>query len=252
MEKFEIVYYRHNISEPALKIYRNRIFYYDLTFLFSGRLNYYANDDEIIMRPSDYILIPPNYYRERVFGGTPSNYISINFISDKDYGLPVYNKNGLTPEIRLILGACDEIQKNNLTGANESIGLLVKAVLSQLTHNHNTLSQNPAIIKIKKYINDNLHRKISLREIAAITFYNPAYCDIFFKKHTGETLINYILNQKINEAKRLLREGTLKVKDIALAVGYEDNNYFSRLFKEKTDYTPLEYKKLFSVTDKVI
>ena len=38
-------------------------------------------------------------------------------------------------------------------------------------------------------------------------------------------------------------EGSLKIKDIASAVGYEDNNYFSRIFREKTGYSPLEYKK---------
>ena len=63
------------------------------------------------------------------------------------------------------------------------------------------------------------------------------------EKHTGKSLTNYILNQKISEAKRLMWEGSLKIKDIASAVGYEDNNYFSRIFREKTGYSPLEYKK---------
>lgn len=243
MEKFELIYYRHNIAMPACKLYPYNIHFNDLTFVFSGTLRYIINDREIVANPSDIIFIPQNAYRERFYDDAPSNYISINFISDRQYDLPAYTKKGLTSEIRLMLDACDEIHKNSLNKTNESISLLTKAILNQLIYNYNTLSQNPVIVKIKKYISDNLHRRISLSDIADLTFYTPVYCDIFFKKHTGESLISYIVSQKITEAKKLLREGALKVKDIAFAVGYEDNNYFSRIFKEKTGYTPLEYKR---------
>ncbi|MDX9882737.1 MAG: AraC family transcriptional regulator [Prolixibacteraceae bacterium] len=63
-----------------------------------------------------------------------------------------------------------------------------------------------------------------------------------FKKRTGFSPVQYQLQLRINKAKNLLSTTNLMIKQIALQLGFDSNNYFSRLFKQKTGMTPAEYK----------
>ena len=66
-----------------------------------------------------------------------------------------------------------------------------------------------------------------------------------FKAATGTTLIEYIQNLRIEEAKALLETGKMPVDDISVAVSYEDTSFFRRLFKRLTGLTPSQYRRLF-------
>ncbi|MCX4186549.1 GlxA family transcriptional regulator [Methylophaga sp. OBS4] len=66
-----------------------------------------------------------------------------------------------------------------------------------------------------------------------------------FKMATGSSLIEYIQNLRIEEAKRLLETGTMPVEDVGLAVSYEDASFFRRLFKRLTGLTPGQYRRMF-------
>lgn len=66
-----------------------------------------------------------------------------------------------------------------------------------------------------------------------------------FKAATGVTLIEYIQNLRVEEAKRLLENETMAVEEISAAVGYEDTSFFRRLFKRATGLTPSKYRLMF-------
>jgi transcriptional regulator GlxA family with amidase domain len=66
-----------------------------------------------------------------------------------------------------------------------------------------------------------------------------------FKAATGDTLIDYLQNLRIEEAKRLLESGSLPVDEISARVGYEDPSFFRRLFKRRTGLNPSRYRRLF-------
>jgi len=66
-----------------------------------------------------------------------------------------------------------------------------------------------------------------------------------FKAATGATLIEYIQNLRIEEAKTLLETGKMPVDDISVAVSYEDISFFRRLFKRLTGLTPSHYRRMF-------
>ena len=66
-----------------------------------------------------------------------------------------------------------------------------------------------------------------------------------FKIATGSSLIEYLQNLRVEEAKRLLEAGRMPVDDISYAVGYEDASFFRRLFKRRTGLTPSRYRKMF-------
>jgi transcriptional regulator GlxA family with amidase domain len=69
-----------------------------------------------------------------------------------------------------------------------------------------------------------------------------------FKQATGLTLIDYVQNLRIEEAKRLLETSERPVDDISAGVGYEDASFFRRVFKRRTGLVPLQYRRLFRQT----
>jgi transcriptional regulator GlxA family with amidase domain len=66
-----------------------------------------------------------------------------------------------------------------------------------------------------------------------------------FKAATGTTLINYVQNLRIEEAKALLEAGVMPAEDISIEVGYENHAFFRRLFKRSTGLTPGQYRRMF-------
>lgn len=66
-----------------------------------------------------------------------------------------------------------------------------------------------------------------------------------FKTATGTTLIEYVQNLRIEEAKRLLEAGQMPVDNICIEAGYEDPSFFRRLFKRLTGLTPSQYRRMF-------
>ncbi len=66
-----------------------------------------------------------------------------------------------------------------------------------------------------------------------------------FKAATGITLIDYLQNLRVEEAKRLLESGHRPVDEISFEVSYEDASFFRRLFKRRTGLTPSQYRRMF-------
>lgn len=96
---------------------------------------------------------------------------------------------------------------------------------------------------ICQYIEENLEEDLSLVRIAEIHFFNPSYLSRFFKQEFGMNLSEYIDKCKIRKAKDLLRNHDLKVRDVAISVGYEAAHSFTRFFKKMTGVTPQEYRE---------
>ena len=64
-----------------------------------------------------------------------------------------------------------------------------------------------------------------------------------FKKETGETLVKYITDKRINAAKEMLSDTKTPISQVASEVGYDNYSYFTKIFKEKTGCSPGDYRK---------
>ncbi len=93
----------------------------------------------------------------------------------------------------------------------------------------------------------NLTRPLSITEISNTTGYSRAYIFKEFRAATGKSVMAYFTALKIEEAKRLLREDDMTVKEIAEHLAFDTPNYFSKTFKRHTGLTPSTYKK-FALT----
>ena len=93
------------------------------------------------------------------------------------------------------------------------------------------------------YIRRNLDRDISRSEIAEAIYLNPEYLSRLFKKETGIALNEFIVREKIEQAKSMLKGTNIPVSLIALKMGYTNFSYFSQVFKRHTGLSPLEYRQ---------
>ena len=94
-----------------------------------------------------------------------------------------------------------------------------------------------------EFIQNNLHRSLSLKEVAAHFQVSPSYASRLFKQEVGKTMVSYINEEKMKEALWLLNESNLSVREIARRVGYEDPFYFDRVFRRYHDMTPRDYRR---------
>lgn len=97
--------------------------------------------------------------------------------------------------------------------------------------------------KIFSYIKEHYAENITLSSIAGDFYQTPQYVARIFKNKYDMTVVTAITQVRMEKACELLEEGTMSVARIAELVGYEDENYFGRIFKKQTGYTPVQYRK---------
>ena len=98
-------------------------------------------------------------------------------------------------------------------------------------------------VKMKNYLDEKFRTNVTNQLLAASFGFVPSYLVSIFKACYGLTPMDYLVTKRIDEAKILLADGSLKIKDIASGVGYEDSLYFSKVFKKFTGVSPKEYVK---------
>ena len=95
---------------------------------------------------------------------------------------------------------------------------------------------------IVAFVNEHYMQELSLDKLSTRFFLSREHISRRFKQEKGMTLSNYVTQLRINQAKRWLSETDEKMYSIALKLGYQDENYFSKLFKKIVGMTPLEYR----------
>ncbi len=111
---------------------------------------------------------------------------------------------------------------------------------------HNRDYKNHIVSQVKKYINEHIGEKLTLNRTAEVFSISPNYLSVLFSKYNDVGFSDYINQQKIEAAKRMMTEGDYKVYEISDELGFESAFYFSRVFKKVTGMAPRDYmnKKL--------
>lgn len=94
------------------------------------------------------------------------------------------------------------------------------------------------------FLKEHLYERLEIADVCSALNYNKSYIFEQFKKATNHSVMAYFMRLKIERAKRLLRETSLSVAQIADKLSFDTPNYFSKTFKKLTGYTPLQYKKM--------
>lgn len=111
------------------------------------------------------------------------------------------------------------------------------------TFNFGKVRTADLIHKIYDFIRTNIDQRITVEEISKEVFLSKNYVSSIFKEYTGQSLTTYINGIRINKSKKLLLESSLSLAEIAGVCGFEDQSYFTNVFKGIVGVSPNRYRK---------
>ncbi len=130
------------------------------------------------------------------------------------------------------------ITLNQLRAMLEAFSIEAAEMIGGLTRS----SALGVISKVKQYMDEHFHENINLKSISAQFYMNAAYLGQLFKKTYDVYFNEYLLQLRIEEAKRLLRQSDLRVYEIASRVGFNKPDYFVTQFEKLENMPPTEYR----------
>lgn len=98
------------------------------------------------------------------------------------------------------------------------------------------------IASLLQYVDEHFREDISREQLSVMFFFDPDYITKIFRKETGMSYKNYVIEKRLSLAKKLLSETDYPIHDISQYVGYDNYSYFTRLFKKSFGVTPIEFR----------
>lgn len=243
----QLTFYKHRKNFMAYSFNKMQINFYELTIVLHGQLRYEINDEPIVLNAKDALFLKPNSFRKRANATQPVDYVSIHFLTDESLDFPVKIPNAARSFVPALLMCADKLWEELLPDAKTATVGIVQSLLSYIQANLSQTGENPVIAAAKRYIHANLDKKITVKDVARHLHFSPSYCNAMFKRATGYPILTYFTQIRIEEAKTLLLSGEYSLQEIAETLGFDDYNYFSRIFKKHVGLPPGEYKKKFLI-----
>lgn len=177
----------------------------------------------------------------------------LNFVSGKESGAFISLKVSQKNEIITLLNRIIK-EKQNVEIGSEFLNYLLILELFVLISRALKMEWENSIKdkspKLKElihisvnYINNNYERDISLKDIARFVFLSPSYFTRAFKEEMQISPISYLLKVRIERSKEMLKDSNMKISDIALSIGFSNQQRFNEIFKKYVRLTPLQYRK---------
>ena len=145
------------------------------------------------------------------------------------------------PNGKCLLDDSEIIESSGSVVLMSSINMFLNELLEQI-HRIHEIENSPAIEKACKFIDTNYKKDITLEETATHCRLSSFYFSKLFKKRKKLTFIDYLTNRRLEEAGKLLAETDLSIKEISREVGYNDPNYFTRVFKRVLSISPTSFR----------
>ena len=237
-----------NVSVPKVsKTLSDKIDYYELTLVLSGGMTYIVNGETHSLSKNDAIFLTPGTNRKRLLGKEPCKYVSFNFyiFPNANLNLGTYLPCCVSSDIKKIISAFPHIHffTPSINHTEEKIANILNYILMEISDTIISKSNNDHIIKIIKYIDENITEKMSLQTISKEINLSKEYTCYIFKKEMNKSLTDYINEKKLFLAKELISNHRMSLADISQHLGYANYNYFSRLFKKQFGISPITLKQ---------
>lgn len=200
-------------------------------------------DSQYDFIPGTISLIPPEIMHDEKNNGT-GQILAIGF----DYDEVELEKAMTLQALPYVLTLTQKIQDENRIRSfcyRKLIECALIEIIIYLIRNNNlnALPQDGNNIQeAVNYINEYFMTNIDFDTLSKSAGYSTDHFRILFKNATGKSMKNYILDKRLNLAKKLIRETNLTLDDISLQCGFEYYSHFSLFFKKETGVSPLTYR----------
>jgi len=141
-----------------------------------------------------------------------------------------------------------EVVKSDFVGAeyllSGSVLFLIGHILTHLKRQELKITSqtDEIIMTAKSLLESQFSEKVNLEDIASHLNISYVWFRTYFKKHTGFSPYDYLLNIRINHARLLLKNSNRSVKEISQSSGFESQQQFSKTFKKKTGLSPVHFR----------
>lgn len=242
---------------PSLSLLAHWHEQYELLFITEGTGEFFCGGEIIKANPGDLIIANPSQvhgYHSQKGIRFYAFIISKRFFADVNLDKNVF----ISPYIQgdeIIKGHFEAYYKEFITrekGYDMLQKSIVYSLFAYLAKNYiveNTMSEEKKSQHLKRletifsYIETHYNEEINANTLAKLTYVTESYFCRFFKKQTGLTVASYLSELRIKKACNLLEKTDLGISAIAEMVGFEDANYFTRLFKRIIGIAPSAYRK---------
>lgn len=246
--------------------------FWEMVYVDKGQVKISADSRTFYLKQGQITFHKPNEFHAISADGTNtadvfvisfvSTSSSMSFFKNKIIHLPEKLKNKMFSLIQESLDAfesidlsCQELKgKSNIPiGGQQMIRIHLEELLIMLIRQENN-EEKPSFFLTKesmenhivehmiKTINENIYTHIVVNDLCESMNYSRAYLAKIFKSSTGLSIGEYITNAKINEAKKLIRKNKYTFVQISDMLHFDNQHYFSRVFKKVTNFTPSQYK----------
>ncbi|CAM3655433.1 AraC family transcriptional regulator [Erysipelothrix urinaevulpis] len=237
-------------------------------YVLSGKGKFKFDDKIVDVIEDDLVIINPNLNHTEISdANNPLQYIVLGleglqfFTSeDNDIGYSILNFYDYKHDILFYLKALlleveneDNLYQNIMVKnlLNILIINIIRRTDFELFVYEDVDNVNKDSVFIKNYLDKHFREEITLDDLAQITYLNKFYLSHIFKEHTGYGPIQYILEKRMSEAKKLLMTTDLVISQISGILGFSNPAYFSQYFKKKTEMSPSAYRKKYKNTKEI-
>ncbi len=245
--------------------------FWELVYVDKGEIIVTAGDNEFSVSSGEVLFHEPNEWHNIRANGTIAPNVMILSFQCRSAAMNFFAGKQMRPDSRqreflsMILAESkkafssrlDDPYENTLVraaeqpvGSEQLIGLyLTLFLISLLRHEEKTASTDrksgslPLLDAILSYMQQNLHRKLTLEHLAAEFHISRSYIKKLFAQYLQTGAMHYFIGLKITKAKDLLRESEKNVSQIAEILGYDNVYYFCNQFRKTEGMSPLEYRR---------
>ena len=137
---------------------------------------------------------------------------------------------------------CEVDSLSHIEDLNRWLGLILHQFIG-FVFDFNAIKHQNIIFKITAYIKEHLAERITLDQVATQVYLSKSYFCRIIKNELGCTFTEYVNRLRIERSKNLLRSTRMSIAEISIAVGFDDQSYFTRIFKKQTGTSPGKYRE---------
>lgn len=137
------------------------------------------------------------------------------------------------------------MQQINKFSDIEELSVWITGVMHRFIQNSFDFAQikhSDVVFKAMEYIRQNYDHKLSLDDIAQHVYLSRSYLSSLFREEAGQTLFSYINQVRVEKSKLFLMDPSISLASVAAMCGFEDQSYFTKVFRKNTDLSPKQYR----------
>ena len=241
--------YRRHKSENA----KGRVDYY-LMYVTAGNHLFGNGQETVRLFPGDVIVLPPHTpYIQQLDNDDGLNYLWLHFTGSNVYGIlneygiklfPSVNKTNPTNHLQTRFQRLfDCFIKNDRFREKDLSASLEKLLIEVARAIENNEKPRVSLSKSINYLNNYYNTQIKIPDLAKMDGHSVTRYNLHFKEQMGMPPTKYIIKLRMNMATELIENSDLPINQIGEMCGYEDYNFFAKVFKAYTGLSPKKYKE---------